>query len=469
MQHKSAYLWGLLGKVAPKAIYLVTTMILARFLNPDDFGQIGVLSVIFVVATVLLESGLGGSLIKEKEITDIDCSTIACFNMFMSISIYIILFFSAPQIEVYFGIDGLSQVVRTISLVFPISAFGIVPRSLLQRSVNFHKIFNNFITAYLIASAASITAAYLGAGVYSLVLYQIVVNLTLVILNSIAVKYRFSLNFSYKCLKKLLPFGLFTSIISVVDTIYENIMTSMTGKYMNVIQAGYLYQSKKIEETCSSSLAGTIGTVTFPILTRLKDDVDAFTREAFSTLKYIVSLTYPLLIAVSLFSKEIIYILFGEKWLDAAFYLDWLIYAGMFMIIETLFRNYVKALCAVKKLLYATLIKRLLGIAIIVGALMVNADYMIYAYVYSSMLGCLINVWLYYNITQKSLFEISRSIIMLVAPILGVLFAYKTSLCHLPFILQFVIYVAFLFLYYFAYLKIFGINVLSLTKRKKVK
>ena len=55
-------------------------MVLARFLSPDDFGQIGVLSIIFVVANVLLDAGLGGSLIKEERITDIDCSAFQCLT-----------------------------------------------------------------------------------------------------------------------------------------------------------------------------------------------------------------------------------------------------------------------------------------------------------------------------------------------------------------------------------------------------
>ena len=70
MKNKTAYIWGLIGRFAPQVIYLATTMILARFLTPDDFGQIGVLSVIFTVAYVLMDSGLGGSLIKEKDMSN---------------------------------------------------------------------------------------------------------------------------------------------------------------------------------------------------------------------------------------------------------------------------------------------------------------------------------------------------------------------------------------------------------------
>ena len=82
MQHKREYIWALLGRFLPLFINLATTMILARFLTPDAFGMVGVLSVFFMIARTLMDAGLGGSLVKEKEITEVDCSTI-----FVSISL----------------------------------------------------------------------------------------------------------------------------------------------------------------------------------------------------------------------------------------------------------------------------------------------------------------------------------------------------------------------------------------------
>lgn len=84
MQNKQEYLWAMIGRFAPQIIYLLTTIILARFLTPNDFGIIGVLSVFFMVANVLMDAGLGGSLIKERSISDVDCSTIFVFNILIS-------------------------------------------------------------------------------------------------------------------------------------------------------------------------------------------------------------------------------------------------------------------------------------------------------------------------------------------------------------------------------------------------
>lgn len=416
MQHKSAYIWGLIGRFAPQGIHLITTMVLARFLTPDDFGKIGVLSIIFVVANTLLDSGLGGSLVKEKEISRIDCSTIGAFNISVSLFIYIILFIFADHIESYFNIEGLASIVRTISLVFPFTAFGIVPKAILNRNLAFRQSCNNAIIGAVVASIASIVGAALNGGVYALVIYQVVVAAVTVICNYYSSKYKFSLRFSFSSLRRLLPFGIMTTITSVIDTIYENLLTTMTGKYMSVQQAGYVYQAKKIEDISSTSLATTIGTVTFPILTKLKDKIDEFTKEAESTFILITSLAFPLLTTISIHSYTIITLLFGEKWYDAGLYLKILTIAGMFMVAETLVRNFIKALCEVKRLMYVTILKRIIGISLILGTLVISPDDMIYAYVLSAAVGLVLNNVLYSKISRTKLLKQLVLFVKLIMP-----------------------------------------------------
>ena len=174
MSNSNAYVWGLMSRFAPQGLYLITTMVLARFLAPSDFGTMGVLAVIFTVANILLDSGLGGSLIQKEDINDDDCSTISSFNIIVSAIIYCSLFISASRIETFFEISDLSGVVKTVSLVFPITAVGIVPLSILKRQLKFREIFISTLSGVVIASFFAIVIAIKGGGVYALVYYQII-------------------------------------------------------------------------------------------------------------------------------------------------------------------------------------------------------------------------------------------------------------------------------------------------------
>lgn len=466
MQNKTAYIWGLLSRFAPQAIYLGTTMMLARFLTPDDFGQIGVLSVIFVVANVLLDAGLGGSLVKEKEITDVDCSSIFIFNIFVSLFIYALLFFSSNTLEKFFGIEGLSAVICTISLVFPFSALGIVPKALLNRKLQFRLAFYNSLIGVIVGSAISILVAIYGGGVYALVAYQVITVAVTGIANYISSRYKFVVKFSMNSLARMLPFGIYTTIISVVDTVYENIMTSLVGKYMNVQQAGYLYQAKRIEETMTLSLTTTINTVSFPILTRLKEDKSKFINEADATFKTITCLIFPLLFCVASFAKPIILLLFGNQWIESAPYLEALIFAGIFIIAESLIRNFIKSLCNVWQLLYVTLAKRIICVLILFGALLISPKNIIYAYIFTSFIGYIANLFLYNHLIGANVYYSICKFILYTLPsvVMYIIMKYLIA-ASIPLVVQILFAVMLLLFVYLVILRFYGMSINSLIKK----
>lgn len=403
MQNKRAYIWGLGSKIGPSAIQLVTNMILARFLSPSDFGTIGVLTIIFTVANVLVDSGLGGSLVKEKVISKEDCTTIATFNLGVSFFLYLCIFLSSPILEDYFSITNLSFIIRILALTFVIGSFGLVPKSILIRDLRFDTFCIITIIGIFISSSVSIIMAIYDCGVYSLVAFQLL-NVIITSIGSIVVtRYSMSLGFYVTSFKRLFPFGFFTTLTSVVDTIYENLLTTLIGKYVNLSQAGYLSQAKKLEESMTTSVTLTIANVSFPILTKLKENQRQFQSEANSLMRTIIMLVFPLLFFVIIFSNFIITLIFGDEWLPAAFYLSALMWAGMILIIETLLKSFIKSLCDVKRLAYATFLKRFVGIVLIIATMLLNSHWAIYGYIASSFIGLIVNAHIYSNIIKKSM------------------------------------------------------------------
>lgn len=416
MKNKKAYLWGILSKILPAAIQLGTNMLLARFLTPNDFGTIGILAIIFTVANVLVDSGLGGSLVKENSISKEDCSTIGHFNLVVSSILYICLYFLAPYIERYFEIENLTIIIRLLSLTFIIGALGLVSKSLLIRELRFDALCVISIASITIASIVAIVMAIYKCGIYSLVTFHLVNSLVSTIISINISKYSLSFKFYRESFHKLFSFGIFTTISSVIDTIYENLITTLTGKFLNVSQAGYLTQAKKLEEGMSSSVVLTIANVSFPVMTRLKDDIVKFKSEAFLLMRIIIWLLFPILFVSIIFSEHIIVLLFGEQWLPASSYFSLLLFAGLLLIIETLLRTLIKSLCAVKQLMYITLIKRILGIVLIIICSLINNEWIILGYIISCALGVIMNAYLYAKIINCQIFDIIYSIIKLMIP-----------------------------------------------------
>ena len=405
MQSSKLYIYGLGGKFIPQAIYMLTNIILARLLSPADFGVIGILAIFFMIAETMMDAGLGGSLINKKNVSKLDCSTVFVFNLTVSHLMYAALFVCADYIESYFGIEGLSTVTRVVSLVFVINSWGLVVSTIITKNLRFKESMILSIVSGIIASIVSIVFALLEFGVYALVAYQLTLALSRVIGSYLIQPMRLSFKFSYKNFKNIAPFGIYTTIVVVIDNIYENILTFLFGKYLNVHQAGYISQSKRIEESASKTLIATINSVAFPVLSKITDE-NKFVKEAATLYKSICLILFPLLMLVGIYSKEVILILFGREWIDAAPYLSLLIYAGIFMIMESLYRNFIKSLGMVRQLMVYTIYKRVIGFILIFIALTYSIELVLYSYVISAGIAFLLNLFLYCRLIKGDLFHI---------------------------------------------------------------
>ena len=467
MESIRQYIWSLLGRFAPSFIYLGTTILLARVLTPDDFGKIGVLTIIFTIADALTDAGLGGSIIKEKELTDKDTSTIFNFNMIMSIALYIVLFFSANHIERFFAIDDLSSITRLLALTFVLNAFSMVPRSLLTRNLQFKTLFYISIVSTIIASAASIIGAFCGIGVYALVLYRIMLSVVTAILQIFYSKFRYLFCFSKESFIRLAPFGLYTSLSTIIDTIYENLLTSIFGKTMGATTAGYFYQAKKTEETLTTTLANTISSVSFPVLAKKNDSRDDFISESRAIMITISSLTLPVLMLLSVYSEEIIVLLYGDQWLESATFFRLLMFAGCFMLMENLNRNFVKAFGKGRLLFEIAVIKRGLGIALLFLGSLFLKEYLVHVYIICSLIAYVINQIAISRELKKSLGEDILTILKVILPsiILCVCF-YTNNYIISNLFLGIMLNALLLLAFYLAYLPKIGVTIFTDIIRK---
>ena len=122
----TALIWSFVDKFGQQFLYFVTGIILAIPLNPVDLGKMALLAVFVALSSILIDSGFGSALIRKKEATDADYSTIFYFNIGVSLIFYLILFALAPFIESYSGVPGLAAVARVSFLSIVFLAFGMI-------------------------------------------------------------------------------------------------------------------------------------------------------------------------------------------------------------------------------------------------------------------------------------------------------------------------------------------------------
>lgn len=94
----SGLMWSFLEKFGAQCVTLVVSIVLARLLEPDVFGMIGIVTVFMAVLNVFVDSGLGNALIQKKDADAVDFSSVFFFNILMCTALYLLLFLTAPLV-----------------------------------------------------------------------------------------------------------------------------------------------------------------------------------------------------------------------------------------------------------------------------------------------------------------------------------------------------------------------------------
>jgi O-antigen/teichoic acid export membrane protein len=135
-----AVAWGSIDRFGQQAVQLVIGMILSRLLSPDDYGLLGMVMVFAALSFVLIESGFGQALIRKTDTTETDYNTIFYFNIFVSVLLYVLLFFLAPSIALFFNQPQLTSLSRIIFIAILFNAFYLVPVAKLSKTMDFKTI-----------------------------------------------------------------------------------------------------------------------------------------------------------------------------------------------------------------------------------------------------------------------------------------------------------------------------------------
>lgn len=164
----SGMIWVFADTFIVKGISFIGSIVLARLLVPSDFGLIAMISIFVAIGTVLLDSGLSSSLIRNVNNDERDYSTIFYVNIIFSIILYIIFFLAAPFIAKFYNQTILISLIRVYCLSFFIAALTSVQMTILIKQMEFKKIAIANIPGVIIGSIVGILMGYNGFGVWSI-------------------------------------------------------------------------------------------------------------------------------------------------------------------------------------------------------------------------------------------------------------------------------------------------------------
>jgi O-antigen/teichoic acid export membrane protein len=162
--------WVISGNATALFLRVGFLAILARLLNPADFGLMSIGMSIAAVATLFGNSGLSQTLVQRRELRPDHISTATVFSGAMGLALCLLTILGAPAAQSFFRMPGLAAVLSVLGLLFALQTVSVVPNALLMRGMKFRTLAAIDLVSYAVGyGVLSCMLAWLGLGVWALV------------------------------------------------------------------------------------------------------------------------------------------------------------------------------------------------------------------------------------------------------------------------------------------------------------
>lgn len=385
--------WKLFERGGNALIQIIVQVVMARLLVPEQFGALAIMLVFVNIGNVLVQSGLNTALVQAPILEREDSSTVFWLSFTISLLLYLTVFISAPYIAAFYQMDFIIWPLRWLALLLIINSYNSVQTALVQRALEFRKIFIATIVSVAISGIAGITAAIMGAGLWALVLQQITYQCINCIVLSTQVEWHPTLFFQLDRARVLFSFGWKLLAASLLDQGYQSLSDLIIGKQFNAINLGYVSQGKKYPQALGNMLDGTIQPVMLSVVSRVQEDLSYVKRLMRRALKTSTFLIFPAMTLFGVAAEPIVRLLLGEQWLPCVPFLQMYCFVYALLPIHSTNLQALNGTGRSDLFLKLEIIKKIYGISfILIGAFVFKNVYVLVgSYMVTGIIGTFVN------------------------------------------------------------------------------
>ena len=326
-------IWKFAERIIAQAVSLIVSIVIARLLDPSDYGVVSIVTVFFAFANVIISGGLNTALIQKKDADKDDYNTVFSISLIVSIVLYAILFVSAPFIAKIYNQPILVSIIQVLGLSLPIYALKSVVCAYISANLQFKKFFFATLGGTLISAVAGITMALNGFGAWALVAQQLTNTTIDTLILFCTTKLKLSFKMAFNRISGLMKYGWKILVSSLLGVTVNQINPLFIGLKYTSADLSFYTKGKSFPETLSSSITYTISAVLFPALSKYQDDKERllqYTRMYMQLSSFVV---FPVMLGFAAVAENFVRVLLGDKWLSTVYYIQIACFATMFDVV----------------------------------------------------------------------------------------------------------------------------------------
>lgn len=318
---RHGFIWKLLQQYSSYFVKIIVQTILARMLSPDDFGMIAIVMAFISIADIIAISGFGTALVQKKEPEDADFSTTFVYSMCVSCVLYAALYFAAPFLSAYYRIMELSGVLRLQGVMIFIQSLASVQNAYILKNFEIKKSFIATCVSLTAGGTAAVIAALCGAGVYALVILNIVSGLLSIVVLYILVPWKPEIRFELSRFCGLFSFSWKVLCASLSGTVLENMYNLSIGKLYGEAALGYYNRGNSYAGAVIGQSTSAMSSLFLPVCSGLQDHRKRLLGVIRKMTRLSAFFMCPVATGLFVVSDDLVKALLTEKWINSVFFL----------------------------------------------------------------------------------------------------------------------------------------------------
>lgn len=307
--------WSALQSWGARLVSLAVFVVLARLLGPEEFGLAALALVVITLIQVLMEHGIGESIIQRPKITREELNTSFWITFFLGCGLTMAVYFSSGYFSAVMNEPRLEDILKALSPACLIASIASVPTALMRREFNFKLLAIRTMIATFCSGIVAVICAINGMGVWSLVLQNLVFSTLSLILIWFGCSWRPGLDICLKAVSSIGRFSLHSLGAVVSNFLSLKLIELLIGLYFGVVSLGYFSIAYKIVSIVHEMFNQITSQISMSTFSRLQDNHERLRTVFYEAISLTTIMAFPAFVGMSLLADSIVPLVFGEKWM----------------------------------------------------------------------------------------------------------------------------------------------------------
>lgn len=293
---------------------LLSGMVLARWLTPEDFGIYSIAASVVVLGYLFRNFGVGQFIVQTKEVTDDLLRAAFSVTLVVSWGIGLLLVVAAPWLGELYSESGVSKVLYFLSINFFLLPFGSITNALLRRGMRFEKLAVINVSAAVTSLVVGLTAAWFDASYMAIAWAS---NASTLVSIAVTQFYRppgTPWLPGVRQFREVLSFGFKVGAMDISNSGSDAATELVIGRAQGLYDLGIYSRAYGTYRLFEFAFVQTIRPVVLPFLSRAKHDEGNLGSIYLNIITLTAIFAIPFFTFLGINAAEVIALLYGDQW-----------------------------------------------------------------------------------------------------------------------------------------------------------